>query len=305
MSRYLLSNDSGKIMYKGRNCHLSLGASELFVFDVAGRNTVRIINLFSVIGTKCLPSNSEQDLSILEVYDYRYDDSNFLARMFKSKLRKCETISFHFADNVTCQQWSNAINQTSQQSNDSNLSNLVNIGNIESGNSSESGSGQYFSAPPARRFLVFVNPVSGRGLAVSIWKNQVEPMLLQAGVQIKLVMTQYANHARDVVEDVDTSLYDCIMAVGGDGVLFEIVNGLSSRSRGDGETVLSELPVAPVPGGTGNGLVKSLLFESGEEFSVVNAVFMALKGELQYELMNMRYLLMNIRYNPVTEIINI
>ena len=33
-----------------------------------------------------------------------------------------------------------------------------------------------------------------------------------------------------------------------------------------------------MPGGTGNGLAKSVLFESSENFSSVNAAFVALKG---------------------------
>ena len=39
------------------------------------------------------------------------------------------------------------------------------------------------------------------------------------------------------------------------------------------------LPIAAVPGGTGNGLAKSVLFECGEECTALNAVFVALKGK--------------------------
>ena len=36
-----------------------------------------------------------------------------------------------------------------------------------------------------------------------------------------------------------------------------------------------------VPGGTGNGLAKSVLFECGEDFSAINATYVAIKGSLR------------------------
>ena len=272
-NRYLLSDDSGKIQYKNRACQLRLGVSDLFVFDVLERKTTRILSFASVIGSRSFLIDS--DRSTLEIYDYRFDDSGYFKCFKNTKLRKCETISFQFTDSLTCQHWSNAINHTlyyqPQQ-----------INSIEGGSSSEEGSSllpdTYLTALTAKRFTVFVNPVSGRGQAVATWKNIVEPMMIQAGIQVKLIITQHANHARDIMEDFDASACDCVMTIGGDGVLFEIINGLSSRSKGDGEALLSSVAVAPVPGGTGNGLIKSILFECGQELSAINAVFMALKG---------------------------
>lgn len=271
----LLSNDSGKITHLNRTCHLRLGTGELFVFDVATKRVVKVLNLTTVLGSKAFPSNYEQDLSVLEVYDYKFDDSSILPCRKTKKLRKSEVTTFRFADIVTCQQWSNAINHAILSQSPSPVQENACF-------SEEGGTGlsdAYLLIPPRpKRFMVFVNPVSGRGRALSIWRSQVEPMMIHAGVEIKLVVTQYANHARDIMEDFDPSAYDCIMTVGGDGMLFEIINGLSTRSKGDGEHVLRSMPVAPIPGGTGNGLAKSLLFESSEEYSVENSTFMALKG---------------------------
>lgn len=271
----LLSNDSGKITYLDRTCHLRLGTGELFVFAVATRRVVKVLNLTSVLGSKALLANVEHDLSILEIYDYKFDDSSVVPCWKAKKLRKCEVTAFRFADSVTCQQWSNAINHAI-------LSQSPSPVHVNACSSEEAGmtvSDAYLLAPPRpKRFMVFVNPVSGSGRAVSIWRNQVEPIMNHAGVEVKLVITQYANHARDIMEDFDPSAYDCIMTIGGDGMLFEVINGLSTRSKGDGEQVLRSIPVAPIPGGTGNGLAKSLLYESSEEYSVVNSTFMALKG---------------------------
>ena len=271
----LLSNDSGKITYLDRTCHLRLGTVELFVFDVATRRVVKVLNLMSVLGSKAQSATVEQDLSTLEIYDYKFDDSSIVPCRKTKKLRKCEVTTFRFADSVTCQQWSNAINHAILSQSPSPVHENACV-------SEEAGvslSNANLLVPPRpKRFMIFVNPASGSGRAISIWKSQVEPIMIHAGVEVKLVVTQYANHARDIMEDFDPSAYDCILTIGGDGMLFEIINGLSTRSKGDGEQVLRSMPVSPIPGGTGNGLAKSLLFESSEEYSVVNSTFMALKG---------------------------
>ena len=54
------------------------------------------------------------------------------------------------------------------------------------------------TAPRQRRFLVFVNPVSGKGTAMKVWERTTRPMLDQAAVSYKLVKTTHANHARYV-----------------------------------------------------------------------------------------------------------
>ena len=41
---------------------------------------------------------------------------------------------------------------------------------------------------------------------------------------------------------------------------------------------MSKLTIGFIPGGTGNGLVKSVLDVSGETFGVENAAFVAVKG---------------------------
>jgi len=51
--------------------------------------------------------------------------------------------------------------------------------------------------------------------------------------------------------------FDGIVSVSGDGLLHEIINGLMIRD--DWETFKNTITIGGIPGGTGNGLVKSLL----------------------------------------------
>ena len=52
----------------------------------------------------------------------------------------------------------------------------------------------------------------------------------------------------------------------GDGLLHEIVNGLMQRE--DWEQFKDTISLGGVPGGTGNGLIKSLLSNIDEEYGV-------------------------------------
>lgn len=131
---------------------------------------------------------------------------------------------------------------------------------------------------PPRRFVAFVNPKSGAGTALKIWKRIVEPMLAEAGIMTTLIVTQYANHAKEYVINPNNlgPEIEAVVIVGGDGLLFEVVNGIGSRE--DSEALFKRLVLAPIPGGTGNGLVKSILFRIHEEGKPINATFCTIKG---------------------------
>lgn len=47
-----------------------------------------------------------------------------------------------------------------------------------------------------------------------------------------------------------------IVTIGGDGVLFEVMNGIMERP--DWKQIINTIPLAIIPGGSGNGLAKSL-----------------------------------------------
>lgn len=134
----------------------------------------------------------------------------------------------------------------------------------------------FIQPPPTRRYLVFVNPVGGTGNAVQIW-NRIQPFLTFASIEYELLITERANHAKDVMATRDLDDITAVVIVGGDGLIFEVVSGLFARS--DSEAQLQRIVFAPIPGGSGNGLIKSILHESGEEYSPENAMFVAIRGK--------------------------
>ena len=134
-----------------------------------------------------------------------------------------------------------------------------------------------------RHFLVYVNPVSGRRLAVHIWNTITKPMLEMANIKITCIITSRANQAFDEIASEThypdlLQTFDTIVTIGGDGILSEVINGLHQR---DSVTLhyLKSMSVAVIAGGTGNGLIASILHASREEYNNINATFVAIKGK--------------------------
>lgn len=71
------------------------------------------------------------------------------------------------------------------------------------------------------QFLVVINPAGGTGNAQQTYEQQVAPVFEQANVEVETVITRQAAHATEIVAEVPLDKYDCIVAVGGDGLLSE------------------------------------------------------------------------------------
>ncbi|KAL4433742.1 hypothetical protein ABPG75_000183 [Micractinium tetrahymenae] len=80
-----------------------------------------------------------------------------------------------------------------------------------------------------RRLLVFVNPFGGSRRAAQIWQNVVKPVFDKAGIKSSAVETQHGGHARSLLTNMpgdELAGYDGVVAIGGDGLFHEIINGL-------------------------------------------------------------------------------
>ncbi|XP_034749211.1 sphingosine kinase 1 [Etheostoma cragini] len=105
------------------------------------------------------------------------------------------------------------------------------------------------------RVMVLVNPHSGRGQALQLFSGQVQGMLTEAAVPYTLVITEHQNHARELVRKADLSQWDALAIMSGDGLLFEVINGLMERE--DWEEAI-QTPLGILPGGSGNALAASV-----------------------------------------------
>ena len=132
------------------------------------------------------------------------------------------------------------------------------------------------SKPKIRNFLAFVNPKGGQGFAKKIWLSTVKPILDIAGIDCEVKYTEYSGHASDFIRDcTDLYKYSSILTVSGDGIIFEVINGMMKRD--DSSTAIS-IPLAIIPGGSGNGLCAAILHQSGVPLTLIDAVFVAVRG---------------------------
>ncbi|KAI1283820.1 Sphingosine kinase 2 [Halotydeus destructor] len=112
-------------------------------------------------------------------------------------------------------------------------------------------------APKQRSLLVLVNPASGPGKAVDIFTQQVSPVLAESGLKYEVMITKAANEAHDyVMNTVDLmTKYDGLVIVSGDGLLYEVINGIMKRDDSD---LVIKMPIGIIPGGSGNALAHSI-----------------------------------------------
>ncbi|KAB0398439.1 hypothetical protein E2I00_014827, partial [Balaenoptera physalus] len=116
--------------------------------------------------------------------------------------------------------------------------------------------------PRPPRLLLLVNPFGGRGLAWQWCKNHVLPMISEAGLSFNLIQTERHNHARELVQGLSLSEWDGIVTVSGDGLLYEVLNGLLERP--DWEEAV-KTPVGILPCGSGNALAGAVNQHGGFE----------------------------------------
>ncbi|XP_034018975.1 ceramide kinase isoform X2 [Thalassophryne amazonica] len=118
---------------------------------------------------------------------------------------RCNDITFHCTSQALCQQWIQAINEQ--------LSLLL-------------------TRP--KSLLVYINPYAGKKHGKRIYKQKVAPLFRCASISADVIVTEYANHARDHLKtEANLAKYDGVVCVGGDGMFSEILHGLVTRTQTD------------------------------------------------------------------------
>jgi diacylglycerol kinase family enzyme len=93
------------------------------------------------------------------------------------------------------------------------------------------------------RHRIIVNPKASRGAAAEA-VPLVRQKLSEAGLSFDLVETRNARHATSLACDAAREGIDVVVAMGGDGILNEVLNGLmQARDEGCAKTALGLIPV--------------------------------------------------------------
>jgi diacylglycerol kinase (ATP) len=98
--------------------------------------------------------------------------------------------------------------------------------------------------------LVIFNPAAGNGRAKRC-RPALEQLLDARGIEAEFALTRAPGHARELIHDAPLQRFDAVAAAGGDGTLFEVVNGLKQHPG-------AGLPLGVVPVGTGNAFARDL-----------------------------------------------
>ena len=101
------------------------------------------------------------------------------------------------------------------------------------------------------KLLIVFNRNAGSGKA-----QQFLPLIKQyldnKGIACDWLFTESQGHAKILIEQADLNPYSAVIAAGGDGTLFETVNGLMTHDA------LARKPFGVVPVGTGNAFSREL-----------------------------------------------
>jgi diacylglycerol kinase (ATP) len=104
--------------------------------------------------------------------------------------------------------------------------------------------------------LLVYNPRAANRRAAGLLPT-VKNLFSGHGINVDLRLTEFPGHAVDIVREADFAACDGVIAAGGDGTLFEAVNGYyrNPSSR--------RVPLGVLPTGTGNAFARDLELESG------------------------------------------
>ena len=98
-------------------------------------------------------------------------------------------------------------------------------------------------------YYFIVNPISGCGRGKLVWKT-VEQELTQLCIEYKAFLLRYKGEAREIAASLSELHHPfTLVAVGGDGTLNEIINGLSTYEY---------VTLGCIPTGSGNDFVRGL-----------------------------------------------
>ena len=101
----------------------------------------------------------------------------------------------------------------------------------------------------SKKKLIIYNPNSGRKIDV---RSQIEKHLQD----FEFYETKGYLDALNYVKSLDLASYSCVVAVGGDGTIHEVINGMLMRPDGQ------QIPIGMLPNGSGNDTVGGLQIDT-------------------------------------------
>lgn len=116
------------------------------------------------------------------------------------------------------------------------------------------------------KVLLVYNPSAAHERAKKILP-EIEACFNENNIEFDLSITDYPEHAIEIVREADFDRYDGLVAAGGDGTLFEVINGYFQNPS------QTKIPLGVLPIGTGNAFARDLFPDSSnwrEAIEIIN-----------------------------------
>lgn len=124
--------------------------------------------------------------------------------------------------------------------------------------------------------LYFIaNEMARTGKGVGVWR-QVQILLREKRIPYKVYMTEYKEHATEIAKMLSEKEEEdiCIVVVGGDGTLNEVINGI---------TDFEKVRISLIPAGSGNDFARNLNMITTPEERLEHILKCVEKGPESYE----------------------
>lgn len=103
--------------------------------------------------------------------------------------------------------------------------------------------------------IIIYNPKAANGKSQKLLPKIIS-YLEEKEVDYEIMLTDYAHHASEIVSNLDFSKYDGIVAAGGDGTLYDVINGYYKNSSE------KRIPIGVLPVGTGNAFIRDMKLDN-------------------------------------------
>ncbi|MBX9734345.1 MAG: acylglycerol kinase family protein, partial [Chitinophagaceae bacterium] len=100
-------------------------------------------------------------------------------------------------------------------------------------------------------WMVIVNPKAGSGKGLKDWPT-ISNLMNRSGLDFTCVFSEHKYHAVEMTVKAVNDGYRKIVAIGGDGTVHEIVNGIFIQKV----VPTTEISLAVIPTGTGNDWIR-------------------------------------------------
>ncbi|MBR4801355.1 MAG: diacylglycerol kinase family lipid kinase [Bacteroidales bacterium] len=162
-------------------------------------------------------------------------------------------------------------------------------------------------------WMVIVNPKAGSGRGLKDWPV-ISNLMYNSGLKFTCVFTEHKFHAIELTVNAINNGYRHIVAVGGDGTIHEVVNGIFIQKT----VPTTDIFLAVIPTGTGNDWIRmygiSLTYSEAVEALVQKRTVLQDVGKIEFfetRVPHIRYManvagvgfdaMVNLKYNNLKD----